>query len=72
MVELRELDAAKAILRETEPMQSLKRSHPDRYLRLEHLHAKHYFDGREVYGDNTREERRQQLAQCTYFMHVVL
>ncbi|KAI3710904.1 hypothetical protein L2E82_40700 [Cichorium intybus] len=37
MIELRELDTARAILRQTQAMSVMKQEHPERYLRLEHL-----------------------------------
>ena len=35
---------------------------PERYLRLEHLCNRAYFDVRELYGDLPRDKRRAQLA----------
>jgi len=63
MAELRELDTARAILRGTPAMQQLKKEHPDRYLRLEHLLQRTYFDPSEAYPAGTnKESRRQALA----------
>eukprot|EP00698_Gefionella_okellyi_P016871 TRINITY_DN486_c0_g1_i2.p1 TRINITY_DN486_c0_g1~~TRINITY_DN486_c0_g1_i2.p1 ORF type:complete len:516 (+),score=109.85 TRINITY_DN486_c0_g1_i2:378-1925(+) len=63
MVEMREIDAGKALLRETEPMQHLKATDSDRFARLEQLLSKLAFDGKDLYGAGvSRADRRQQIA----------
>ena len=44
MIELRELDTARAILRQTAVFTRMKQEEPDRFLKLEHLCGKTYFD----------------------------
>lgn len=63
MTELRDVDVAQHLLRETAPMIAMKQECPERYIRLEALIKKQYFDAREAYEGLPKEKKRSNLAQ---------
>lgn len=64
LIELRETRAANWIIHKTEPMKKLKSNHQDRYLHLQNLLGRSFFDHREAYRDSSREERRSAIAEA--------
>ena len=66
LVELRDVDTAKALLRQSPPLSvSMKKEAPTRYLRLDHLCGKSAFDVHMAYpAGQTKEGRRQAIAQA--------
>ena len=64
LIELRETDAAKSLLRQAPTLQSMKLESAERFVRLEKLCNKTYFDAQEeLYGETRRDKRRARLAQ---------
>ena len=64
LLELREVDVARAMLRQTECMLTMKQEQPERHQRLETLASRPIWDAREAYdGGSSKESRRTELAK---------
>mmetsp|Transcript_84021 Transcript_84021/g.151657 ORF Transcript_84021/g.151657 Transcript_84021/m.151657 type:complete len:529 (-) Transcript_84021:64-1650(-) len=64
LAELRELETALHLMRETAPMLQLKQENPERWLRMEALVKKTHFDPVESYEGQPKEKRRGAIAQA--------
>ncbi|KAF4349683.1 hypothetical protein F8388_019643 [Cannabis sativa] len=65
MIEVGELDTARAILRQTQVMGCvMKQEQLERYLRLERLLVTTYFDPNKAYQESTKEKRRAEIGEA--------
>ncbi|KAL8442001.1 hypothetical protein Emag_006746 [Eimeria magna] len=64
MLELRETDLARLLLRETSVLQRLRQQDPDQFKRLDQLATRPFFDAKDVYQGIPKEKRRANIAQA--------
>ncbi|KAI9477257.1 hypothetical protein LPJ78_000394 [Coemansia sp. RSA 989] len=64
LVEQQDVNPARALLRQTEPMEIMRTQQPDRYLHLERLMSRTTFDASFAYkSGETRDSRRTSIAE---------
>lgn len=65
LIEMRELDTARQVLRTTPAMARLRERDSERHAKLESLAGRPYFDPRDAYAEgNGKERRRSQIAEA--------
>jgi len=64
MCELGENDTARAILRQSHAMQTMKIEQPKRYGRLEHYASARMFTADDAYAGTSKEKRREKIAEA--------
>lgn len=67
MLEMNEVEAARAILRQGGPLKQLKESHLDRYLKLENLMSQTVLTGEFPHQlKDSKSNRRERLAHSKF------
>ncbi|KAJ2080852.1 Serine/threonine-protein kinase smu1 [Coemansia sp. RSA 988] len=65
LAEAQDITPARALLRQTEPMELLRSNYPDRYLNLERLLSRTSFDSAQIYRERgSKESRRSSIADA--------
>lgn len=72
MIELKESETARAIMRDTAPMILLRTKDPERYLRLQRLINKPFFDHRDAYPDGSNREKRRAIIAKGILTRIVV
>lgn len=64
LAELKDLETAQHLMRETAPMVEMKQETAERWIRLEAQIKRSHFDPREAYGGVPKEKKRSAIAQA--------
>mmetsp|Transcript_23175 Transcript_23175/g.72363 ORF Transcript_23175/g.72363 Transcript_23175/m.72363 type:complete len:513 (+) Transcript_23175:798-2336(+) len=64
LIELREVETARAMLRQTQVMVMMKGDNPDRFHRLESVLGRPYFDANDAYQGTPKDRRRAKIAEA--------
>ena len=71
-LEMGERDLGRELLRTTEPMIMLKADQPERYLKLEHLCQRPFFNASDAYEMGSSKEKRYRTFKPYYFCFALL
>ena len=71
-LEMGERDLGRELLRTTEPMIMLKADQPERYLKLEHMCQRPFFNASDAYEMGSSKEKRYRTFKPNYFCFALL
>merc|ERR1719183_1365413 len=63
LIELREVETARSLLRQSEPLSLLRSENEDKYIELEKACSRTVVDVKQLYGGMSRQKRRNMVAK---------